>query len=53
MIHGTPATPTLAVGARESTRDCSATRVGKYDINSLPPSWVATKWWTADRLTTG
>ena len=31
--------------------------VGKQDINSLPSArdalWAATKWWTADRLTTG
>lgn len=30
---------------------------GKQDINSLPTArralWAATKWWTADRLTTG
>ena len=31
--------------------------LGKQDINSLPTArralWAVTKWWTADRLTTG
>lgn len=35
----------------------TATLVGKHDICCLPPArsapGVATKWWTADRLTTG
>jgi hypothetical protein len=25
----------------------------KRAVAFVPPSWVATKWWTADRLTSG
>jgi hypothetical protein len=27
--------------------------IQKQAINFLPPIWVVTKWWTADRLTGG